>query len=151
MPTYEYRCAKGHTFERFQKMSDPPEATCPECGGPAERVVSGGAGFVFKGAGFYITDYRSDDYKSKARTENPGAESKPTPSGSEKGESKGRPDKMEKSKDAPASKPAPLKTKPAPPETTRSAALPHSGHFAAGGSDIFWKRSKLWPLAQRYS
>jgi putative FmdB family regulatory protein len=105
MPTYEYRCAKGHTFERFQKMSDPPEATCPECGAPAERVVSGGAGFVFKGAGFYITDYRSDDYKSKARTENPGAESAPS-SGGEKKESKPDAPAKEKKKDPkPASKP----------------------------------------------
>ena len=69
MPTYEYRCAKGHTFEVFQKMSDPPVATCPECEGAAERMVSGGAGFLFKGEGFYITDYRSEDYKKKAQAE----------------------------------------------------------------------------------
>jgi putative FmdB family regulatory protein len=69
MPTYEYRCAKGHAFDVFQKMSDPPVATCPDCGGPAERVLSGGAGFLFKGEGFYITDYRSEDYKKKAEAE----------------------------------------------------------------------------------
>jgi putative FmdB family regulatory protein len=69
MPTYEYRCAKGHAFELFQKMSDAPVASCPECGAEAQRVLSGGAGFLFKGEGFYITDYRSEDYKKKAQAE----------------------------------------------------------------------------------
>jgi len=71
MPTYEYRCPKGHGFEVFQRMSDDPVAKCPECGAKAERLISGGAGFLFKGAGFYITDYRSDDYKKKASKETP--------------------------------------------------------------------------------
>ncbi len=66
MPTYDYECTKGHRFEVFQKMSDDPVAECPECGSKAERKISGGAGFLFKGDGFYITDYRSDDYKKKA-------------------------------------------------------------------------------------
>jgi putative FmdB family regulatory protein len=69
MPTYEYRCARGHVFDVFQKMSDEPVATCPECGEAAARVVSGGAGFLFKGEGFYITDYRSSDYKKKAEAD----------------------------------------------------------------------------------
>lgn len=71
MPTYEYRCPKGHGFEVFQRMSDAPVAKCPECGAKAERLISGGAGFLFKGDGFYITDYRSDDYKKKASKETP--------------------------------------------------------------------------------
>lgn len=60
MPTYEYRCdACGHRFEAFQKMSDEPVETCPECGEPeAERQMSAGAGLVFKGSGFYETDYK---------------------------------------------------------------------------------------------
>lgn len=60
MPTYEYRCgACGHDFERFQKMSEPPIRECPECGEAAvERLISPGAGLVFKGPGFYATDYR---------------------------------------------------------------------------------------------
>lgn len=67
MPTYEYRCtACSHTFDLFQRMSDEPVAACPECGESSERLLSGGAGFLFKGDGFYITDYRSADYKKKA-------------------------------------------------------------------------------------
>jgi putative FmdB family regulatory protein len=69
MPTYEYRCPRGHHFERFQKISDPPEADCPSCGEPAERLISAGAGFVLKGDGFYATDYRSDSYKKAASEE----------------------------------------------------------------------------------
>lgn len=69
MPTYEYRCERGHEFERFQKMSDEPLSTCPECGADAERIVSGGAGFVFKGEGFYATDYASDEYRKKKEKE----------------------------------------------------------------------------------
>lgn len=71
MPTYEYRCPAGHAFERFQRISEDPVADCPECGAAAERVISGGAGFLFKGDGFYITDYRSEEYKKKAAREKP--------------------------------------------------------------------------------
>ena len=73
MPTYEYRCPKGHEFERFQRMSDEPGADCPKCGAAAERLLSGGAGFIFKGEGFYITDSRSDDYKKAASSDKEGA------------------------------------------------------------------------------
>ncbi len=73
MPTYEYRCPNGHEFEVFQKMSDEPVAPCPECGEEAERVISGGGGLLFKGEGFYITDYRSEAYKKKAAKEQGGA------------------------------------------------------------------------------
>jgi putative FmdB family regulatory protein len=60
MPTYQYRCPKGHEFERFEKMSDRPRTKCPQCGSTAVRVISGGAGLIFKGSGFYITDYGKD-------------------------------------------------------------------------------------------
>jgi len=69
MPTYEYRCPNGHEFEVFQRISDDPVASCPECGEPAQRQISAGAGFLFKGEGFYITDYRSPDYKKRASSE----------------------------------------------------------------------------------
>jgi putative FmdB family regulatory protein len=88
MPTYEYRCPKcGNDFEKFQKMSDPPQAECPRCGGDAERRLSGGAGLLFKGSGFYITDYRGDSYKKAADADkggggsssSSGGDSKPAP------------------------------------------------------------------------
>lgn len=62
MPTYEYRCAScGHEFERFQKISDEPVRECPACGeAAAERRISAGGGVVFKGSGFYATDYRKE-------------------------------------------------------------------------------------------
>ncbi|MGH7508651.1 MAG: FmdB family zinc ribbon protein [Gemmatimonadales bacterium] len=60
MPTYEYQCPDGHVSEKFQKMSGRPRARCPVCGKPATRKISGGAGLVFKGSGFYITDYGKD-------------------------------------------------------------------------------------------
>ena len=85
MPTYEYRCSKCHNhFEEFQKMTDPPVKVCPSCGGSVEKLFSAGAGLLFKGSGFYITDYRSDSYKKKAKEEKgPTAPaSKPAPTGS---------------------------------------------------------------------
>jgi putative FmdB family regulatory protein len=60
MPTYEYVCAEGHAFELVQRMSDKPVRKCPTCGAKAERKLSGGAGLIFKGSGFYITDYGKD-------------------------------------------------------------------------------------------
>ena len=77
MPTYDYRCREcGRDFEVFQRMSDKPGAACPDCGHGAERLISGGAGFLFKGDGFYITDYRSEDYLKKARAEAGGGSEK---------------------------------------------------------------------------
>lgn len=70
MPTYEYRCPScGNEFEKFQRMSDEPVAECPSCGARAERRLSGGAGLLFKGSGFYITDYRSEGYKASEKKE----------------------------------------------------------------------------------
>jgi putative FmdB family regulatory protein len=78
MPTYEYKCPEGHLFEKFQKMTDKPRAKCPVCGRPATRKISGGAGLVFKGSGFYITDYGKDGKgPRKPETEKPAAEAKP--------------------------------------------------------------------------
>lgn len=84
MPTYEYRCANGHAFELFQRMSEDPVDTCPQCGAPAERLLSAGAGLLFKGSGFYITDYRSDSYKKAAEKESGSSKSD---GGSSKGDS----------------------------------------------------------------
>ena len=75
MPTYEFRCPKGHEFEKFYRsMSAAPlEAPCPTCGKIAERQMSAGAGLVFKGSGFYITDYGKDGKKSTAPATESGA------------------------------------------------------------------------------
>ena len=65
MPTYDYRCPNGHDFEHFvRKISDAQsELTCPQCGAVALRRVSGGAGLVFKGSGFYLTDYGKNAHR----------------------------------------------------------------------------------------
>src|SRR3954462_6247660 len=77
MPTYEYQCPEGHAFEKFQKMTDKPRAKCPVCSKPATRKISGGAGLVFKGSGFYITDYGKDGKgPRKPEREGQAAESK---------------------------------------------------------------------------
>ncbi len=70
MPTYDYECTScGHEFEKFQKITEDPVLECPECGEEARRVLSGGAGVLFKGSGFYSTDYRSESYKKAAEKE----------------------------------------------------------------------------------
>jgi len=88
MPTYDYACTKcGHELEIFHSMSEAAKKKCPKCGkNGLERKIGSGAGFLFKGEGFYLTDYRSDSYKSDAKkdkdtpTEAPKAsESKKTP------------------------------------------------------------------------
>jgi len=71
MPTYEYQCdACGNKFEKFQSITAAPIRKCPRCGkNKVRRLISTGAGLIFKGSGFYITDYRSDSYKEKAKSE----------------------------------------------------------------------------------
>lgn len=94
MPTYEYECPEGHAFEKFQKMTDKPRVKCPVCGKLATRKISGGAGLVFRGSGFYITDYGKDGKgPRKAESEKPAAE-KPSDSKSEGGgkEAKAKPE-----------------------------------------------------------
>lgn len=70
MPTYEYECAKCRkTFEVFQSIKDQRLTQCPTCKGKVKRLLGTGAGIIFKGSGFYQTDYRSDGYKQKAKAE----------------------------------------------------------------------------------
>jgi len=70
MPTYEYQCNKcKHKFEAFQKISDQPLKVCPKCKGSVKRLISSGVGIIFKGSGFYTTDYRSREYKEKEKQE----------------------------------------------------------------------------------
>ncbi|MFO0861764.1 MAG: zinc ribbon domain-containing protein [Phycisphaerales bacterium] len=71
MPTYDYKCkACGHEFEEFQSMTAPVLKKCPKCGkNQLERLIGTGAALMFKGSGFYITDYRSDSYKKAAKAD----------------------------------------------------------------------------------
>jgi putative FmdB family regulatory protein len=68
MPTYDYRCKScDHTWELFQPITAKPVQECPECGkATANRIIGPGAGIIFKGSGFYQTDYRSESYKKGA-------------------------------------------------------------------------------------
>ena len=101
MPTYLYRCRKcGHEFEEFHGIRDVKPRKCPKCGTRADKVPAGGAGLLFKGSGFYITDYRSSSYKEKAKKEaGGGGESGGGESGGKKSESGGK-----KSEGGPAKK-----------------------------------------------
>jgi len=69
MPTYEYKCRACGKFEAYQSITAPPLKRCPTCGGAVRRLIGGGAGVLFKGSGFYQTDYRSEAYKRSARAE----------------------------------------------------------------------------------
>jgi len=73
MPTYEYTCdACGHAFESFQSITAKPIRRCPRCGRlRVRRLISAGAGVIFKGSGFYQTDYRSEAYKKAAKADRP--------------------------------------------------------------------------------
>ncbi|HEY0972168.1 MAG TPA: zinc ribbon domain-containing protein [Gemmatimonadales bacterium] len=76
MPTYEFRCPTGHDVEKFFRISEAPsEVECPTCGAVAVRRISGGAGLVFKGSGFYITDYGKDGKKDQRQAASAAAKS----------------------------------------------------------------------------
>lgn len=107
MPTYEYVCAKcGHEFEQFQSIAADPLKNCPEdiCGrkkwgrGKVKRKLSAGAGLIFKGSGFYITDYRSEGYKQAAKKDSEAA--KPVASTDSKAATPAKPAAKSESKPA---------------------------------------------------
>jgi putative FmdB family regulatory protein len=104
MPTYEYICEKCDThFDLYQSIKDPALTACPKekCGlkkwgkGKVRRAIGAGAGLIFKGSGFYITDYRSENYKQAAKKESGAGESKPAGSESKPAETKSAPAKTE--------------------------------------------------------
>jgi len=122
VPTYDYKCdACGNAFEQFQSMSSAPIRKCPKCGKlKVKRLIGTGAGLIFKGSGFYITDYRDQSYKDKAKAESGSAdgasktEKSETSGGSSNGDAstgttttKSEPAKAEKS--APKADPKPAK------------------------------------------
>ena len=112
MPTYEYRCPEGHDFERFyRKISDAAsEVACPECGKIAERRMSAGAGLLFKGSGFYLTDYGKNAHRKGGDSSSESKSDKS--SGESKSESKPESKPAEsKAESKPASAPAANKTK----------------------------------------
>ena len=118
MPTYEYACAKcGHEFEKYQSIAQPSLTICPKelCGqkkwgkGKVTKKIVAGAGLIFKGSGFYITDYRSDKYKDAAKKDSAAAapaapESKTPATESKPAESKPAPKAEAKPAKAPAKK-----------------------------------------------
>lgn len=86
MPTYEHICQNGHEFEEFQSIVAPPIELCPICGAPAHRKISGGSGLIFKGSGFYLTDYvKKNSSPGKSETV---SETKSSPAAGETGTAK---------------------------------------------------------------
>ena len=128
MPTYDYRCTKcDHLFELFHSMSDESVKKCPKCKGKSLRVPSEGAGLLFKGSGFYITDYRSKSYQDKAKQDS--SSSAGPASASAGGESK--PAAASGSADA---KPAPTRAAGEPKPASRGAARGSSKKKGKSGS-----------------
>src|SRR5438045_9016557 len=78
MPTYEYKCdACGHSFEKFQSITAAPIKKCPKCGkSKVRRLIGTGSGMIFKGSGFYTTDYRSESYQDAAKADSAAASGK---------------------------------------------------------------------------
>ena len=101
MPTYDYKClACDVRFEKFQGITAPPIEACPECGGKVKRLIGAGAGLIFKGSGFYTTDYRSDGYKESAKKDKKESSDKDSSDKSEKKEKKTETSSESKSKSA---------------------------------------------------
>ncbi len=98
MPTYEYKCLDcGIQFDRFQSITEDPIQECPECSGRTKRLIGAGAGLIFKGSGFYITDYRSEGYKESAKKDKDSSSSSDG-ADSKSGDSKGGDSKSSDSK-----------------------------------------------------
>ena len=112
MPTYEFLCPNGHDFEKFYRSisAAPGELPCPVCGKVAERQLSAGAGLVFKGSGFYITDYGKDGKKPQ---------SPPAGGGDKAGDKTGSSEAAAKSDAAASPKPESKPTEPKPAAATR--------------------------------
>ena len=100
MPTYEYRCTKcDHSFEMLQTMTDEPRKRCPKCRCKVERLMGAGAGLIFKGSGFYITDYAKKDSVKEKSKEPVKSNGKSSSSSEKKSEKKSDTSKKSKEKD----------------------------------------------------
>jgi putative FmdB family regulatory protein len=123
MPTYEYKCdACGAQFERFQSITAEPIKRCPECGrAKVRRLIGTGAGLIFKGSGFYITDYRDKSYTDKAKAESGGSTSGGESSGGG-GADSSKPAESKPSKTE--SSPAPAAAAGAAPKASKSESKP---------------------------
>jgi len=123
MPTYEYKCsACGFEFEKFESIKSTPSKKCPHCGkNRAKRLIGTGAGLIFKGSGFYITDYRSEAYKSDVKADasgsGPAKESKETAAAAASGATADS-----KAKPAGDAKPAPAAKAESKPEKSAGPA-----------------------------
>jgi putative FmdB family regulatory protein len=106
MPTYDYECSEcDHKFELFQQMSDSVKRKCPECGkNRLKRLIGTGAGIIFKGGGFYETDYRSDSYKKAAAEDKKSSDSGASDTQSSKDTKKSKPEPATKKDSKPAKK-----------------------------------------------
>jgi putative FmdB family regulatory protein len=125
MPTYEYKCeACGFAFEKFQSIKAGPVRKCPHCRkNRVKRLISSGAGLIFKGAGFYITDYRSESYKSGAKADSgaasPAKDSKPASGDGKSGDSTAAKPVADAKPAAPPKEPS--KNRPAAPPPEKNA------------------------------
>jgi putative FmdB family regulatory protein len=123
MPTYEYKCKScGHKFEKFHSMSAAPIKKCPDCGKNAvERLIGTGAGLIFRGSGFYITDYRDAAYKEKAKADSGETATKSDKSDKPAVESKTEPTAKAATGDSKSTEPKPAKTET---KASKSASKP---------------------------
>jgi putative FmdB family regulatory protein len=111
MPTYDYECsACQHKFEQYQSITAAPLRKCPECGkNKVKRLIGTGAGFIFKGSGFYITDYRSDSYKAAAKADSESSSGTSKASGTDASSGSDKSSSAEKKSDTKASTASELK------------------------------------------
>jgi putative FmdB family regulatory protein len=119
MPTYDYRCkACGHTFELYQTMSEREKRKCPECAkSTLERLIGAGAGLIFKGSGYYLTDYRSKSYEEGAKAERDASKPAEAPAAEDKATNAAKGDAASENK-------APAKAEPDSKPKTQPKAEP---------------------------
>jgi len=128
MPTYEYRCPEGHDFDKLILKISMSQATlpCPVCGKTAERRISAGGGLLFKGSGFYITDYGKDGKKDQRTASDAASKASPSTSSSTQASSSSSTDSSASSASGPSAAPAAPASTPAPaaPKSSKPSKPP---------------------------